>query len=150
MFLTITENTVCEEDTWLTVEEIQKCKHYIKTVQSTQRRLHRKGRWYGKIFLCSWVELGDICYSVLCPSQHVNIALSCLAWGHRTPGHSGGFPRMLSHSSPGLCLTCQGWQTLFSTSSLTSHFILLFIIIIYYFNTFIHTTNISTDCKIDL
>ena len=98
MFLAITENTVCEEDTWLTVEEIQKCKHYIKTVQSTQRRLHRKGRWYGKIFLCSWVELGDICYSVLCPSQHVNIALSCLAGGHRTPGHSGGFPRMLSQA----------------------------------------------------
>ena len=41
-----------------------------------------------------YLELGDICYSVLCPSQHVNIALSCLAGGRG--GQDTGTRRRLS------------------------------------------------------
>ena len=100
------------------------------------KRIHGKGRciMYKINGMGKYFELGDICYSVLCPSQHVNIALSCLAWGrNRTLRHGGGFPRMLSHSSPGLCLPCQGWQTLFI--NLTFHLIIYYHYFLYEYTT---------------
>ena len=59
----LTENTICEEDTWLTVEEIQKCKHNIKTVHSTQSYI-KKDDGMGKYFCVpelSWVTFATLC-----------------------------------------------------------------------------------------